>query len=636
MPQIAFIAPYRELGDLVQKVGQGLGADVEVLVGRIRQGVHLAQHAQRNGAEVIVSRGVTAWMIARAGLGVPVVEVPITGYDLLRAYVAAKSLGQPVGIVDVEEVLCGVAALEEILDEKIHKVQLKDQTKIDEGIQKLKAAGVTAVFGKIAMVNLARKHAMRAVVITSGEEAVSQALREAGRILEVRKLEKQNTQRLKAVIDFSYDGVVAVDAAGLVTAFNPVAESLTGIPSSQALGRSITQLIPDSRLPAVIDCGSAELGEMQEIGKVQVVTNRVPIIVGGKVHGAVATFQEVSRLQKLDQKIRQRLQSSGHIAKYSFRDITGESRAITDVIAKAERFGRVDSTVLIEGETGTGKERFAQAIHRVSPKAAGPFIAVNCGALQESLLESELFGYVEGAFTGARKGGKEGLFELAHGGTIFLDEVSEMSESLQAKVLRVIQEHEVMRIGDDRIIPVDVRVVAATNRCLKELVAAGAFREDLYYRINVLHLRVPPLRERVQDLPLLVQSFLQDFSRRFGKNIIAVERAGMDILCEHLWPGNVRELRNIVERMVILTEGCIVCTSTVSESLQDLQMSEVWPPASASPSAGYAVDTNIREALAKSQGNKGQAARLLGIGRTTLWRRLKAMNDQQEPPVVRV
>jgi PAS domain S-box-containing protein len=623
MPQIAFIAPYPELGDLVHKVGQELGEEVEVLVGRVKQGVHLAQEAQKNGAEVIVSRGITAWMIAEAGLGIPVVEVPITGYDLLRAYVAAKSLGEPVGILDVEEVLRRVAALEEILGEKIIKVELKDPNWIEEGIQELKATGVAAVFGKIAMVNVARKHAMRTVLITSGEEAVSQALKEARRILEVRKLEKQNTQRLKAVIDFSYDGVVAVDAAGMVTAFNPVAETLTGIPAAQALGRSITQLIPDSRLPAVIDCGTAELGEMQEFGRVQVVTNRVPIIVGGKVHGAVATFQEVSRLQKLEQKIRQRLQASGHIAKYSLLDITGESRAIQDVIAKADRFGRVDSTVLIEGETGTGKERFAHAIHRVSPKAAGPFVAVNCGALQESLLESELFGYVEGAFTGARKGGKEGLFELAHGGTIFLDEVGEMSESLQAKVLRVIQEHEVMRIGDDRIIPVDVRVVAATNRSLKSLVATGGFREDLYYRINVLHLRVPPLRERVQDIPLLVQSFLQEFNRRFGKEIHRVESAGLAVLCEYAWPGNVRELRNIVERIVILTEGSVVRAGTVSESLLDLRMHDEFAPAT----SGSFRDTEIRDALAKAQGNKGEAARLLGIGRTTLWRRLKAMDE---------
>jgi transcriptional regulator with PAS, ATPase and Fis domain len=238
---------------------------------------------------------------------------------------------------------------------------------------------------------------------------------------------------------------------------------------------------------------------------------------------------------------------------------------------------------------------------------------------------------VEGAFTGARKGGKEGLFELAHGGTIFLDEISEMSESLQAKVLRVLQEHEVMRIGDDRIIPVDLRVVAATNRCLKGLVAAGAFREDLYYRINVLHLRVPPLRERVQDIPLLVRSFLQDFNRRFGKAITAVESAGMDLLCGHRWPGNVRELRNIVERMVILTEGCVVRAETVAESLQDLRMDDEWQPAHGLSDAGGPLDTEIRNALAKSQGNKGEAARLLGIGRTTLWRKLKAMNDPMFP-----
>ncbi len=333
--------------------------------------------------------------------------------------------------------------------------------------------------------------------------------------------------------------------------------------------------------------------------------------------------------------MRKRLRARGHLAKYDFSDILGESEKIKDAIEKAKRFGKVDATVLIYGETGTGKEFFAHAIHNVSSRKNGPFIAVNCAAMPESLLESELFGYAEGAFTGAKKGGKRGLFEAADGGTIFLDEISEMSDKLQTRLLRVLQEYEIMRLGDNRVIRIDVRVIAATNRNLHKMVAEKLFRADLFYRINVLTLVIPSLRERREDIPVLVDHFLHLFNRKFGKNIKGVERRGMELLAAHDWPGNIRELKNIMERLVILSDGEYIPAELVAESLYT---SSEWRPTEPVRQGQPDVtpgqrrisrleEEAIREALIAAKGNKKKAAALLGISRTTLWRRLKKLQS---------
>ena len=334
---------------------------------------------------------------------------------------------------------------------------------------------------------------------------------------------------------------------------------------------------------------------------------------------------------------KRRMRSRGHVAKYTFDDILGKSAKIKAAIEKARRFGGVDATVLIYGETGVGKEFFAHSIHNVSPRKDGPFIAVNCAAMPENLLESELFGYAEGAFTGAKKGGKKGVFEMANGGTIFLDEISEMSDKLQTRLLRVLQEYEVMPLGDDRLISVDVRVIAATNSDLRGMVEEKLFRADLYYRINVLTLVIPTLRERREDIPILVDHFLDLSNKRFQKNIKGVEPKGIDLFYAHNWPGNTRELQNIMERLAILTDSDYIPLDLVAESLI-ISPEEPHPVSSAKPQS---KTLNIQEpqikgsldkkaitlsALKAAKGNKKKAAQILGISRTTLWRRLKKYN----------
>lgn len=343
--------------------------------------------------------------------------------------------------------------------------------------------------------------------------------------------------------------------------------------------------------------------------------NRVSIRVNGEISGAVATFQDVTRIQDMEQRIRREIYSTGHVAKFRFSDIRIESPSLRAVADMAERYAKTDLSVLIKGETGVGKELFSQSIHNASSRADGPFVAVNCAALPENLLESELFGYVEGAFTGASRKGKPGLFELAHRGTIFLDEVSEIPLSLQGRLLRVLQEHEVMRLGHDRIIPIDVRVICAVNRDLRILVDSGTFRSDLYWRLNVLSLTIPPLRERKEEILPLIRHFL------FGSDLCSREirftPQAEDFLRTYKWPGNVRELKNFCDRLAAMCRTDTIDTEEVRRYL------DIPDPFQEPGPARRVSDEDIRRALAEAEGSFSRAASKLGIHRTTLWRRLR-------------
>jgi transcriptional regulator with PAS, ATPase and Fis domain len=315
----------------------------------------------------------------------------------------------------------------------------------------------------------------------------------------------------------------------------------------------------------------------------------------------------------MEATVRKRILATGHVATARFDDILGASEPLREAIRTAADFAATPSTVLIQGETGTGKELFAQGIHNASARRDGPFVAVNCAALPGQLLESELFGYVPGAFTGASSKGKPGLFELAHGGTIFLDEIAEMDRVTQGKLLRVLQEKKVMRLGSDQVIPVDVRVVAASNRDLRRLVADGAFRDDLFYRLNVLMLRLPPLRERAADVAPLARAFLDEQARAQGRMSLLAPPA-LRALEQHPWPGNVRELQNVVARLAATVRSDVVTAAHVRQALGG-------PPLAPSQPAFAPPADEIAQALAASHGRVAEAAQRLGISRSTLWRR---------------
>lgn len=336
-------------------------------------------------------------------------------------------------------------------------------------------------------------------------------------------------------------------------------------------------------------------------------------------------IKNTDRIMEEESKIRRDLVEKGLTAKYSFRDILGHSAAIVDNISMAERYSKVNSNVLIIGETGTGKELFAHSIHQMSKRSHQPFVAINCAALPENLLESELFGYEAGAFSGAVKGGKIGLFELAHKGTIFLDEIGEIPIALQAKLLRVLQEKEIRRIGSTSVHPVDVRVISATNINIEEKIREGQFRSDLYYRLNLLDIYIPPLRERKEDIQELVDAYLARFACEMEKSIPTVTPGAARILQEHSWYGNVRELRNICERLTVLND-----TNMISEDL--LRQLKIFQNRELSCSGQKREDDgtdSVYERL-KPKKKKKDLAEELGVSRTTLWRMAKRQKELEE------
>jgi transcriptional regulator with PAS, ATPase and Fis domain len=340
---------------------------------------------------------------------------------------------------------------------------------------------------------------------------------------------------------------------------------------------------------------------------------------------------------EVESQIRRSL-SKGLIAKYNLSDLIYKSDGMKKMIERVKQFASTSSTITIVGETGTGKEILAQSIHNLSQRAKQAFVSINCAALSEQLLESELFGYEEGAFTGSRKGGKPGLFETAHKGTIFLDEIGATSHNVQRHLLRVLQEREVMRIGADRIIPVNVRVIAASNQELVEEVNKGNFREDLFFRLNVLNINIPPLRNRLEDLPYLVEKFLKILSIEHKKDPFQIPKRCITKLQEYSWPGNIRQLKNFVERLFLICDT--ECNMNVFDEL--LMESIEYRPKKFSANIQSQTDSlkdqlkantaqneyeTIKRALEVSNFSKTKAAKLLGISRTTLWKKLKQINS---------
>lgn len=645
MAEILFLATHPEIAQVARKVCER-GSDVTIRVSRMDEAVELAKEAGKMGYHVLISRGVTFWKLSHASLELPLVEVSIGGYDIVHAYFEAKKIGNRIGIVDVKEVVNNSdldAFIEVVGDELVKYACHNDLEDISKGVQYLQEQGVDVVIGKVAMSNEARRQGMKSVVITSGLDSIRRAIEEARRVNLVRKQEMRKAEQFKAILKFSYDGIIALDNEGKITVFNKAAENISGWKAEDAIGKYITSIIPNASCQRLLKSGQTELAEFLEIGDAKVLANRVPIIVDNKIEGVVTTFQQIERLQKLEGKVRRKLADRGLVAKYNFSDILGNSLALENAKSLAKEYAGVDSTVLIQGTTGSGKEMFAQAIHNASRRKNEPFVAINCAALPESLLESELFGYVEGAFTGARKGGKAGVFEMAHGGTLFLDEVGEMSPMLQARLLRVIEQGEVMRLGDSSIIPVDVRLVAATHRDLRKMVENNEVREDLYFRLNVLSLKIPPLSVRGEDILLIANRFLNEFCSRRGKVMGKFTNPAEKVLLGYSWPGNLRELRNAMERLAMrswdneitaedvsnvlfiddvaaYSEG-IIFPESVDNGLQKISHGAVL--GIGEKAINKLEKQLIMQVLEEVGGNKTEAARKLGMSRTTLWRKLQ-------------
>jgi len=372
-----------------------------------------------------------------------------------------------------------------------------------------------------------------------------------------KEKEEKDTYELLRNTSIAYEKIfnsigsrlVVTDENGVITIFNKLAEGITGISMDEAIGKKIQEVIPEIKIENVLKTGKEEMNKKIKVGNNVVFTNITPIYTGNKVEGSVIVFYDFPQIEYLENELKRNRKLDK-----AFDIIIGNSGKLRDALTIASKAAETDSTVLIRGESGTGKELVAQAIHYASRRRDKPFIRVNCAAIPVTLLESELFGHERGAFTGAVTQ-KIGKFELADGGTVFLDEIGEIPPEIQVKLLRVIQEKEFERVGGIKTIKVDVRIIAATNKDLEKAIKEGTFREDLYYRLNVIPIMLPPLRERRGDIPLLVEHFIEKLNKKLNKNIKGITKKAMQALIHYDWPGNIRELENIIERCITLSEG---------------------------------------------------------------------------------
>ncbi len=618
MALISFLAPDDSLLEKAKAALINNHNDIPVYKGLLSEGVVVASSLLDQGTEIIITRGGTASAIRNAGIPVTVVEVPITGFDILRCVEQARQHGKVIGVVTFPSMIVGIECLSSILDVELRLYPIKDESEAGHQVRTAIQDGVHVVIGGSITVKSANTLNCPSQLIESGTEGILQAAKEAKRIVYARALEKEKTSLFQAVLDYAYEGIISVDNKEFITVFNPIAERISNITSSDAVGKQISQICPNMELAKVLDSGEDDLGQILSINGIDVLCNKIAIKVNDSVVGAVITFQDVKHIQKMEEKVRSNIYASGHVADLTFDDIVGNSDSIKQTIAVAKDYALTSSSILVIGETGCGKEVFSQAVHNYSRRRQGPFVAINCAALPTHILESELFGYVGGAFTGANQKGRPGLIELAHGGTLFLDEIAEMDYITQGKLLRVLQERKVMRLGSDRVIPVDIRIIAATNKNLKALVNENKFRADLYYRLNVLQLKVPSLRERKEDISALAHLFLTNPEDTFRRRL-KFSPAALTALTQYDWPGNIRELKNIIERITAIHKQELIDASSIHFHLDDTKLPYQ------SPKHRPSEIDEINEALVLAKGKYVEAARILGIDRTTLWRKIKRL-----------
>ena len=578
---------------------------------------------ENKGAQAIVARS-GGYIYTVGKVNVPVVHLKITTLDILLAVKKAiKYKKEIILFISVYDYF-DYDELKDIIKTNIIIERFSTKEEIESRVHKyINIKEDVVIVGGGIPCSCAKKYGIDNVNLGASKESIHEAITDAKEIVD--NLYEQNYQNevLKTVLDGVHDAIVAIDNEGKIIIYNKRAEKLLKRPRIEVMNKKLLDVYPE--LGFMIDVLENKVSQYNQIKKLKrnIITSNISVLeVDGHINGVLCSFQDITKLQSLEKKIRYETNKKGLVARYNFYDIIAHDPIMKDTVAKAIKIGLTDNTVMIYGESGTGKEMMAQSIHNISSRKDEPFVAVNCAAISENLLESELFGYEEGAFTGARKGGKPGLFELAHGGTIFLDEINSMSLSLQGKLLRVLEEKEVMRIGSDYVIPLDVRVIAAANEGLKKKVKDGNFRSDLFYRLNILKLNVPSLRERKGDIIPLFKHYINELS--MGDNCTELSDEVKNKIVNHKWAGNVRELKNVAQRYVLFNEldldedelvdeGKLVKDERTISIDDDISLKDLYE----------SLEEKVIDILSSKGVSNTEIAKHLGISRTALWKKKK-------------
>lgn len=627
MIQLLFVVPYPELLDKVKCVLDNypekdrIQMDIQNLTVDETTSIHVDRY------DAIIARGYSALQLQAMYPQATVINLSMSGYDIVRTVAECKRKyhSKKMAICGCFGRLYETASICRLLDCEVEIFSPENYQDLEQTIRDAMAVGCDAVIGGYSVSTYAQKHHMPFCMISAGEDAILQALNEALHTVEEIHKERVISETYKTIIYASKDGILYVDAQGMIRVRNRTVKNMNS--NVSLLHRPLKECMPFfyKTFKEVMKSGREVDGVIHVFKNTRTAVSATftPVIVNQMISGIVITLMDITHIQKLEKQIRSRLSEKGLRAKYTFDDVIHESDVIETTIDTARRYAASDSNIIIVGETGTGKELFAQSIHNASARRNGPFVAINCAALPENLLESELFGYVEGAFTGTAKGGKMGLFEQAHGGTLFLDEIGEISLAIQTKLLRVLQEREVRRIGDNKVISIDVRIISATNKSISQMTKQGMFRRDLAFRLDVLRIFLPPLRERGNDVELIFMHLLKMQSRLTGGFVPEIRRNALTVLHDYPFEGNVRELRNIAERAGVLCNGGVITRECLLQALYPPDLEVADPTVPFRTKRGTSEKEMIFWALEECGGNQSKAAKLLGIDRTTLWRKLK-------------
>lgn len=628
--KIAVISPSSALTRKMEKEIKKQKLNIIVRQAYTENAVNEAEELILQGVKVLISRGNTA-AVLRNNFDIPIVDIKHTFFDCYNAYKNARLYSDKIAFLATSKVFELILEKSKEFLEGVTIIPInlfEDNDIIDMKLKQMVDMGIEVAIGGLSLEKRVMELGIKYVMTEADSDSIRESIDEALHLLKIeiereeQKFELNNKyEMINSILNCASEGIISIDRNGIITNTNSNARRILGQDSD---GKHIYQILQTDKFMDTVKNGTFVSGEIINCGKVSLVVNIEPIKVDSQTIGAVATLQKTNQIQAIEQKIRHTMLNKGHVSDKTFDDIIGNSDKIRSTKELAKRYAAVDSTVLILGETGTGKELFAQSIHNASKRRAAPFVAINCAALPPSILESELFGYVKGAFTGALKEGKAGIFELAHRGTIFLDEISEIPLDVQLKLLRVIQERKVIRIGDDKVIPIDVRIIAASNKDLKQQIKMGLFREDFYYRICVLELKVPPLRERREDIPALIRYFIE----KSNMPVKGITNKAIDMLASFEWPGNVRQLSNIIERLMVICDNDIINSDMVKKAAdifderelvikEDIEF-DIMPHnqvlLDTSKSNDDITETElIKKVLRETRGNRRLAAKKLGI-----------------------
>lgn len=641
MVKIAIIIP-KDLVKVAESATSGYQENIHIIEGSMDKGLDLAKEYEENGYDVIIARGGTQLLLKDSGINIPTVPIPITVIDIFNAVQEAEKISKKIVIIAFNNMITASESFIKVSGLKYQVIQVANEKEVEEKISHIENEGIKVVIGGGVVARYGPKYGIKPIVIKTGKEAIISAIEEAKRVAIATHEENKRGQRFRTIVENSRDGIISVNKDGYLNIFNSTAERLLKISGKEVIGKHIDSVLPQLELTDTLYSGIGEMEVIKNVRENKLMVSNIPIKINDEVVDAISMLQDVNSIQRMEEKIRREIYTTGLYAKYTFEDILGVSKESKESRRIGKEYAKVNSTILIEGETGTGKEVMAQSIHNYSNQAEGPFVAVNCAALPENLLESELFGYAPGSFTGADKKGKRGLFELAHRGTIFLDEICGLNPLIQGRLLRVLQEKQVMRIGDNKVIPIEVRVITATNRNLYNLVLERKFREDLFYRLNVLKIVIPPLRKRYEDIPYLLKHFIQYYSLKLGKPTITLSEEAMEYLSLYNWPGNVRELKNFVERLMVVAKHSQIELSDIKDKFIVVDNVKNDPIEYHLDNQRIHNKINIKKedymtlynsekeaiinALEDNMGVINFTAKALGISRTTLWRKMKKYN----------